>query len=79
MAGKTIDWEVGNIVEMWPSGFSFVDEVEAVFERLHLPSVRDLPEFGVHELRGFVAGEAEVDEPLAVEGLRHLLQDLDAA
>ena len=38
-----------------------------------LPPPRD----AVFELGGFVAGEAEADEPLLVEVLRHLLQHLD--
>lgn len=52
--------------------------LDQIAERPSLPPFRDGAEGGVDEGDGFVAGEAEVDEPLAVEGLRHLLQYPDA-
>ena len=44
----------------------------------HLPPLRNRAQRRIDELDVLVAGEAEVDEPLAVDRLRHLLQDLDA-
>ncbi len=40
-------------------------------ERLHLPPLWDLAEGRRDTQNGFVAGEAEVDEPFAVEGAGH--------
>jgi hypothetical protein len=45
---------------------------------LHLPPLRNLAEGGSDAGVVFVAGEAEVDEPLAVEGAGHRLQNRDA-
>jgi hypothetical protein len=45
---------------------------------LHLPPLRNLPSGDADARMVLVAGEAEVDEPLAVEGAGHRLQDLDA-
>ena len=53
-------------------------EMASVFEHLHLPPFRNRPERRSDERKFFVAGEAEVDEPLAVEGAGHLLQNPDA-
>ena len=50
----------------------------AIAERLHLPPLRNLAERRGDAGVVFVAGEAEVDEPLAVEGAGHRLQNLDA-
>ena len=44
----------------------------------HLPPLRNLAQRRVDQLDLLVAGEAEVDEPLPVKRLRHLLQNLDA-
>jgi hypothetical protein len=41
------------------------------------PTFRDQAEGGGDQLDLLVAGEAEVGEPLAVDRLRHFLQDLD--
>ena len=49
-----------------------------VAERLHLPALGDVAEGGGDARELFVAGEAEVDEPLAVEGAGHRLQEPDA-
>ena len=46
-------------------------------DTLHLPPLRNPAEGGIDEAGVLVAGEAELDEPLAVEVLRHLLQNLD--
>jgi hypothetical protein len=45
---------------------------------LHLPTLRNLAEGGGDAGVVFVAGEAEVHEPLAVKGAGHSLQNLDA-
>ena len=47
-------------------------------ELLHLPALGDVAEGGGDARVLFVAGEAEVDEPLAVEGAGHRLQEPDA-
>jgi len=48
-------------------------QFEHVAELLHLPAVGDGAEGGIEAGDGFVAGVAEVDEPLAVEGAGHRL------
>ena len=45
---------------------------------LQLPPFRNRPERRIDERDFFVSGEAEVDEPLAVERAGHLFQNLDA-
>ena len=49
-----------------------------IAQAFYLPPLRYLPQRRVHHLDLLVAGEAELDEPLPVEGLGHLLQYLDA-
>ena len=43
----------------------------------YLPSLRNPAEGGIGKAGVLVAGEAELDKPLAVEVLCHLLQNLD--
>ena len=45
-----------------------------VAQRLNLPALGDVAEGGGDARVLFVAGETEVDEPLAVEGSGHRLQ-----
>ena len=52
--------------------------LERVRHGLHLPALGNVAEGGGDARVLFVAGEAEVDEPLAVEGAGHRLQDPDA-
>lgn len=59
--------------------FACLEALKDAFHLLHFPALGDGAEGGVGHGTVFVAGEAEVDEPLAVEGLRHILQDADAA
>ena len=47
-------------------------------ELQHLPALGDVAEGGGDARVLCVAGEAEVDEPLAVEGAGHRLQEPDA-
>src|SRR3546814_8910215 len=50
-----------------------------IFELLYLPSLRNFAQGRRDTGKGFVAGEAEVDEPFAVEGAGHRLQNPDAS
>ena len=53
-------------------------ELNEITERANLPALGDVAEGGGDARVLFVAGEAEVDEPLAVEGAGHRLQEPDA-
>ena len=61
-----------------PSGTRAADITRNVAEELHLPALGNVAEGGGDARQLFVAGEAEVDEPLAVEGAGHRLQNPDA-
>ena len=54
------------------------DAAADIFNGHDLPPFRNRPERRIDERDFFVSGEAEVDEPLAVERAGHLFQNLDA-
>src|SRR4051812_26217925 len=61
-----------------------VSETWAFFEvhvlaKRQQPAVRNLPQWRENARKLFMAGEAEVDEPLSVEGAGHFLQNPDAS
>lgn len=53
-------------------------EVTDIFKHLDLPTLGNGADWRRNKFHFFVAREAEVDEPLAVAGAGHLLQDPDA-
>src|SRR5205809_3570371 len=53
-------------------------ELDEATQGTGLPAFRDRAEGGIDAGDFFVAGEAEVGEPLAIQGAGHLLQDADA-
>ena len=50
----------------------------STYEDVATRQIRNQPHLRLDHLDLLVAGEPEVDEPLPVEHLRHLLQNLDA-
>lgn len=70
-------WEHSFLVVFFLQCFPVV-ELKDFSQGLHLPPLRNLPQRRLHQPAALMAGEAEVDEPLAVEPAGHLLQDLDA-
>ena len=77
-AGSTVSRETLLNVRGFCRGRVAPTDVSDVTELLHLPPLRNLPERRGDAGVVFVAGEAEVDEPLAVEGAGHRLQNPDA-
>ena len=76
LSWDTVDREIDAIAQMLTGGCSFILKQGYLFQFLHLPPLRNLAEGGIGEAGVLVAGEAELDEPLAVEVLRHRLQNL---
>ena len=63
----------------WGSVWTIVNASANLTDWKHLPPLRDRPQRRVYQRDGLVAGEAEVDEPLAVERLGHGFEQGDAA
>src|SRR5438105_1138082 len=57
---------------------SHLDSPHQFINCFHLPALGDGAEGGGSHFDFAMAGEAEVDEPLAVEGSGHFFQNLDA-
>ena len=65
-------------VEIEATYFDIQIKLQQLRQAPYLPPLWNRPQRRLHQPAALMAGEAEVNEPLAVEPAGHFLQDLDA-